>query len=53
MLRLVLLLAVVLLYFNTPVALAGAVDQIGAYKDYAFALWIAVLLTPIISPWFD
>lgn len=53
MLRFVLFLAVVLLYFHTPSALASAVDQIGAYKDYAFALWIAVLLTPSISPWFD
>lgn len=53
MLRLALFLAIVFLYFNTPVAFADAADQLGTYKDYAFALWIAVLLTPSISPWFD
>lgn len=53
MLRLILSLSVLLLYFHTPTAFGGALEQLGTYKDYAFSFWLALLLTPNVIAWFE
>lgn len=53
MVRLILFLSVIALYFNTPDTLSNAVGQLGIYKDYAFSFLIALLLTPRVIPWFE
>jgi len=53
MVRLILVLSVIALYFNIPDTLSYAIGQLGSYKDYAFSFLIALLLTPSVVPWFE
>lgn len=53
MLRILLTLSAIALYIDPPTAFASTLDQLGTQRDYAFALWISLLLTPSVAPWFE
>jgi hypothetical protein len=52
-LRMLTAVSVVIAYLHTPEALTLTLEQLETYKDYLFALVLALLAMPTVRAWFE